>query len=43
MLRRDGTSIADIALCCGFCDQSAFTRQFKAVTGLTPSVFRKTL
>ena len=43
MLRKDGTSIADIALRCGFCDQSAFTRQFKAVTGLTPSVFRKTL
>lgn len=43
MLRENETSIADIALRCGFCDQSAFSRQFKAVTGLTPSVFRKTL
>ena len=43
MLRKEGRSIADIALRCGFCDQSAFTRQFKAITGLTPSVFRKTL
>ena len=43
MLREDGTSIAGIAVRCGFCDQSAFTRQFKAITGLTPSVFRKTL
>jgi AraC-like DNA-binding protein len=43
MLREDGTPIADIAVRCGFCDQSAFTRQFKAITGLTPSVFRKTL
>jgi AraC-like DNA-binding protein len=43
MLREEGTSIADIALRCGFCDHSAFTRQFKAITGLTPSVFRKTL
>ncbi|MDT9002428.1 AraC family transcriptional regulator [Paucibacter sp. APW11] len=36
----DGPSIADIAAACGYSDQSAFTRQFKAVTGLTPSRFR---
>jgi PAS domain S-box-containing protein len=41
MLPEEGTSIADIAVRCGFCDQSAFTRQFKAITGLTPSVFRR--
>lgn len=41
LLHAEGTSIADIAVRCGFCDQSAFTRQFKAITGLTPSVFRK--
>ncbi|MBP7677957.1 MAG: AraC family transcriptional regulator [Thermoanaerobaculia bacterium] len=32
--------IARIALACGYCDQSAFTRQFKAVTGLTPAQYR---
>lgn len=32
--------IAGVALACGYCDQSAFTRQFKAVTGLTPAQYR---
>ncbi|MEO0414647.1 MAG: AraC family transcriptional regulator, partial [Verrucomicrobiota bacterium] len=32
--------IADIALARGFCDQSAFTHQFKKQTGLTPQEFR---
>lgn len=40
MLKSGYRSIADIAADCGFCDQSAFTRQFKAVTGLTPTQFR---
>lgn len=35
-----GPSIAEIAAACGYSDQSAFTRQFKAVTGLTPTRFR---
>jgi AraC-like DNA-binding protein len=37
-----GTSrrVADIALACGFYDHSAFTRAFRAATGLTPSDFR---
>jgi AraC-like DNA-binding protein len=37
-----GTSepIADIALTCGFCDQSAFTRHFTRTAGLPPGAFR---
>lgn len=40
MLRDSEAPIAQIALACGYCDQSAFTRQFKAVTGLTPAQYR---
>ena len=40
-LRLSAQPIAEIALHCGFYDQSAFTRQFKAVTGLTPGQYRK--
>jgi len=32
--------IAEIALQCGFCDQSYFTRQFSSVFGLTPKRYR---
>ncbi len=34
-------SIADIALSCGFYDQSAFTRTFKSAIGMTPSEYRR--
>jgi AraC-like DNA-binding protein len=40
-LRSTGQQIVDIAVACGFYDQSAFSRQFKATTGLTPSAYRK--
>lgn len=33
-------SVAKIAHACGYSDQSAFTRQFKAAVGMTPSRFR---
>jgi AraC-like DNA-binding protein len=33
-------SVADIAHACGYSDQSAFTRQFKAAVGVTPSAYR---
>jgi AraC-like DNA-binding protein len=34
-------SMAELALDCGYADQSAFTRQFKATVGLTPSHYRQ--
>jgi AraC-like DNA-binding protein len=33
--------VSAIALTCGYCDQSAFTRQFKAAVGLTPQQYRR--
>jgi len=33
-------SLAEIALGTGFCDQSAFTRHFRRLTGLPPGTFR---
>ena len=39
-LLREPGSIAAIAQACGYSDQSAFTRQFRSVTGLTPSEYR---
>ena len=40
LLRETGQSIADIALACGYCDQSPFARAFRAVAGVTPTQFR---
>lgn len=37
------TPITDIALQCGYSDHSAFSRQFKAMTGSTPRAFRTSL
>jgi len=42
MLSTTGKNIANIALECGYSDQSAFTRQFKQTTGLTPKAYRDT-
>lgn len=39
-LLRGEDSVADIGLACGFTDQSAFARQFKATVGMTPREFR---
>jgi AraC-like DNA-binding protein len=41
MLEREKMPIVEVALACGFSDQSAFTRQFKTTTGLTPSEYRR--
>ena len=40
LLVETDTAIADVALDVGYADQSAFTRQFRNATGLTPSQFR---
>lgn len=39
-LAQTSASIIDIALSHGFCDQSAFTKQFRKRTGMTPRQFR---
>ncbi|GLQ94865.1 transcriptional regulator [Dyella acidisoli] len=39
MLHTDD-SVASIGIACGFVDQSAFARQFKATVGMTPSAYR---
>jgi AraC-like DNA-binding protein len=41
LLKCTNESIANIALDCGYSDQSAFTRQFKQTAGLTPKAYRK--
>ena len=42
MLRTDqDMAIADIALACGFSNQSNLTRHFRQVTGTTPKLYRK--
>jgi len=40
ILRETEKSIADVALECGFCDHSAFTRAFRSTTGFSPSEYR---
>ncbi len=40
LLKGDDT-VAAIGQACGFVDQSAFARQFKATTGMTPRGYRK--
>jgi AraC-like DNA-binding protein len=41
MLLEGKATIGRIAVACGYCDQSAFTRQFKAAVGLTPAQYRE--
>lgn len=40
-LRESNATIVEIALECGFADHSAFTRAFRAVTGLSPTEHRR--
>lgn len=40
-LRETSDPIANVALDCGYSDQSAFTRQFRQTTGLSPSEYRR--
>lgn len=39
-LLKSDSSLTEIAMSCGYSDHSAFSRQFKQMTGLTPSQFR---
>jgi len=41
LLLEGNAPIAEIALNCGFADHSAFTRAFRAVTGCSPSEYRR--
>lgn len=41
LLRTTALSIGDVAQQSGYCDQSAFTRQFRRTTGLTPRQYRR--
>lgn len=43
MLTSTADSVGEIAAQCGFYDQSSFTRQFRAVLGLTPGSYRRTV
>jgi AraC-like DNA-binding protein len=43
LLSRTGRSLAEIALDCGFADQSYFTKLFRKWTGQNPLQYRKTL
>jgi AraC-like DNA-binding protein len=36
-----GQQIADAAIACGYSDQSAFARRFKAATGMSPREYRR--
>jgi AraC family transcriptional regulator len=41
MLAQGDSSLADVALAIGFPDQSQFTRTFRNLVGVTPSVYRR--
>lgn len=41
LLRTTAHPIGDVAQQSGYCDQSAFTRQFRSTTGLTPRQYRR--
>lgn len=41
LIKSSTLSLTEIALYCGFTDQSHFTRNFKALTGFLPKAFRK--
>lgn len=41
LLGKEKLSLAEIALCCGFADQSHFTTSFRKVTGMTPLRWRR--
>ncbi|MCF6314372.1 MAG: helix-turn-helix domain-containing protein [Verrucomicrobiales bacterium] len=40
-LKNTDKALSDIAIDCGFSDQSSFTKKFKELMGMTPSAYRK--
>lgn len=42
-LLQNGDAIADIAHACGYTDQSAFTRRFRATVGMSPTQYRRSI
>ena len=42
LLEQTSQSVSDIAAACGYADQSAFSRQFKMATYITPVQYRLT-
>jgi AraC-like DNA-binding protein len=40
-LLKSGVSIAEVAHACGYADQSAFTRRFRAAVGMSPREYRR--
>jgi AraC-like DNA-binding protein len=43
VLKQGESPISEVAINCGFCDQSSFTHQFRKYLGITPLQFRKGL
>ncbi len=43
LLRNTHLSVSEIGLATGFCDGNYFTRQFRRITGMPPSTWRKTV
>ncbi|MDH7599238.1 MAG: AraC family transcriptional regulator [Sedimentisphaerales bacterium] len=42
-LRQTNDPISRVALDCGYCDQSAFTRQFRQTVGISPAQYRRSV
>src|SRR5271169_6871111 len=43
LLRNAPTPLSEVALACGFSDQSHFTRYFSALVGINPRVWRRSV
>ena len=41
LLNTSHENVSEIAFQCGFADSNYFSRQFKRITGMTPSEYRK--
>ena len=42
-LLRSGRPVTEVAHACGYADQSAFTRRFRASIGMSPSEYRRSI